>query len=124
MNTEYNHEEEIKKAIKEIDESKGIRNTEEKAIEESLNKTITLIDGTEIKFHFEKITGNTIIKVKEEFKKLKKKEAGISIEELDDMYYILVAEKVSAHSRDYYLALKYKDYNLVKGTVRDFLNED
>ncbi|MBS9775675.1 MAG: hypothetical protein KGV57_01125 [Fusobacterium sp.] len=120
----YDHKEELEKAEKEINESKGITNTEEKESEETLNETITLSNEKEITFYFSKLTGKSIVKIREEFRKSKRKSKDVVIEELDDMYYILVAEKVSDYPRDYYLGLKYKDYALVKRTVRDFLNED
>lgn len=126
-NEKYNHEEELEKVKAEIAAKNGTEAYEERSVEtveESSKPTITISDGTEITFNFEKLTGRTIIKIKEQFQKLKKKSPGMNIEELDDLYYILVAERVSSYSKDYFLDLKYQDYAKVKVTVRDFLNVD
>jgi len=58
-----------------------------------------------------------------EYGKLRKKSATL-VEELDDFYYMLVAEYVSAHSYETFLKLSYKDFAKVRDEVRDFLQED
>ncbi|WP_338987136.1 hypothetical protein HUW75_05170 [Fusobacterium polymorphum] len=53
-----------------------------------------------------------------------RKKSATLVEELDDFYYMLVAEYVSAHSYETFLKLSYKDFAKVRDEVRDFLQED
>ena len=104
-----------------VDEKKD--NIEEPKKEKSLVRKIKLSDGREITFDFGKLTGNSIIEIKKNYGKLRKKSAAL-VEELDDFYYMLVAEYVSAHSYETFLKLSYKDFAKVRDEVRDFLQED
>lgn len=104
-----------------VDEKKD--NIEEPKKEKSLVRKIKLSDGREITFDFGKLTGNSIIEIKKNYGKLRKKSATL-VEELDDFYYMLVAEYVSAHSYKTFLNLSYKDFAKVRDEVRDFLQED
>ena len=104
-----------------VDEKKD--NIEEPKKEKSLVRKIKLSDGREITFDFGKLTGNSIIEIKKNYGKLRKKSATL-VEELDDFYYMLVAEYVSAHSYETFLKLSYKDFAKVRDEVRDFLQED
>ena len=104
-----------------VDEKKD--NIEEPKKEKSLVRKIKLSDGREITCDFGKLTGNSIIEIKKNYGKLRKKSATL-VEELDDFYYMLVAEYVSAHSYKTFLNLSYKDFAKVRDEVRDFLQED
>ena len=104
-----------------VDEKKD--DIEEPKKEKGLVKKIKLSDGREITFDFGKLTGNSIIEIKKNYGKLRKKSATL-VEELDDFYYMLVAEYVSAHSYETFLKLSYKDFAKVRDEVRDFLQED
>lgn len=104
-----------------VDEKKD--DIEEPKKEKGLVRKVKLSDGREITFDFGKLTGNSIIEIKKNYGKLRKKSATL-VEELDDFYYILVAEYVSAHSYETFLKLSYKDFAKVRDEVRDFLQED
>ncbi|WP_339055216.1 hypothetical protein KSU07_07905 [Fusobacterium animalis] len=104
-----------------VDEKKD--DIEEPKKEKDLVRKIKFSDGREITFDFGKLTGNSIIEIKKNYGKLRKKSATL-VEELDDFYYMLVAEYVSAHSYKTFLNLSYKDFAKVRDEVRDFLQED
>ena len=104
-----------------VDEKKD--DIEEPKKEKGLVRKIKLSDGREITFDFGRLTGNSIIEIKKNYGKLRKKSATL-VEELDDFYYMLVAEYVSAHSYETFLKLSYKDFAKVRDEVRDFLQED
>ena len=104
-----------------VDEKKD--DIEEPKKEKGLIRKVKLSDGREITFDFGKLTGNSIIEIKKNYGKLRKKSATL-VEELDDFYYMLVAEYVSAHSYKTFLNLSYKDFAKVRDEVRDFLQED
>lgn len=104
-----------------VDEKKD--DIEEPKKEKGLVRKIKLSDGREITFDFGKLTGNSIIEIKKNYGKLRKKSATL-VEELDDFYYMLVAEYVSAHSYKTFLNLSYKNFAKVRDEVRDFLQED
>ena len=124
--------EEINKRNEEYDKKHGIIesktekediNVEEMKEEKGLIRKVKLSDGREITFDFGKLTGNSIIEIKKNYGKLRKKSATL-VEELDDFYYMLVAEYTSAHSYQTFLNLSYKDFAKVRDEVRDFLQED
>ena len=77
-----------------VDEKKD--DIEEPKKEKGLVRRVKLSDGREITFDFGRLTGNSIIEIKKNYGKLRKKSATL-VEELDDFYYMLVAEYVSAH---------------------------
>ena len=104
-----------------VDEKKD--DIEEPKKEKGLVRKVKLSDGREITFDFGKLTGNSIIEIKKNYGKLRKKSATL-VEELDDFYYMLVAEYVSAHSYETFLKLSYKDFAKVRDEVREFLQED
>lgn len=104
-----------------VDEKKD--DIEEPKKEKDLVRKVKLSDGREITFDFGRLTGNSIIEIKKNYGKLRKKSATL-VEELDDFYYMLVAEYVSAHSYETFLKLSYKDFAKVRDEVRDFLQED
>ena len=104
-----------------VDEKKD--DIEEPKKEKGLVRKVKLSDGREITFDFGKLTGNSIIEIKKNYGKLRKKSATL-VEELDDFYYMLVAEYVSAHSYETFLKFSYKDFAKVRDEVRDFLQED
>lgn len=104
-----------------VDEKKD--DIEEPKKEKGLVRKVKLSDGREITFDFGKLTGNSIIEIKKNYGKLRKKSATL-VEELDDFYYMLVAEYVSTHSYETFLKLSYKDFAKVRDKVRDFLQED
>ena len=125
-------QDELKEANAEIDRRNGVVesttdkknvNVEERKEEKGLVRKVQLSDGREITFDFGKLTGNSIIEIKKNYSKLRKKSATL-VEELDDFYYMLVAEYVSAHSYKTFLNLSYKDFAKVRDEVRDFLQED
>lgn len=124
--------EEIKKRNEEYDKKnqviestseKNNINVEETKKEKGLVRKVKLSDGREVTFDFGKLTGNSIIEIKKNYGKLRKKSATL-VEELDDFYYMLVAEYVSAYSYETFLKLSYKDFAKVRDEVRDFLQED
>ena len=104
-----------------VDEKKD--DIEEPKKEKGLVRKVKLSDGREITFDFGRLTGNSIIEIKKNYGKLRKKSATL-VEELDDFYYMLVAEYVSAYSYETFLKLSYKDFAKVRDEVRDFLQED
>ena len=104
-----------------VDEKKD--DIEEPKKEKGLVRKVKLSDGREITFDFGRLTRNSIIEIKKNYGKLRKKSATL-VEELDDFYYMLVAEYVSAHSYETFLKLSYKDFAKVRDEVRDFLQED
>ena len=125
-------QDELKAANEEINKKNGVIESavdekkddiEEPKKEKGLVRKIKLSDGREITFDFGKLTGNSIIEIKKNYGKLRKKSATL-VEELDDFYYMLVAEYVSAHSYETFLKLSYKDFAKVRDEVRDFLQED
>lgn len=125
-------QDELKAANEEINKKNGViesavdekkDNIEEFEKEKGLVRKVKLSDGREITFDFGRLTGNSIIEIKKNYGKLRKKSATL-VEELDDFYYMLVAEYVSAHSYETFLKLSYKDFAKVRDEVRDFLQED
>ena len=127
-----NFDKELREANAEINKRNGISKStvdekkddvEETKEEKGLVRKVKLSDGREITFDFGKLTGNSIIDIKKNYGKLRKKSATL-VEELDDFYYMLVAEYVSAHSYKTFLNLSYKDFAKVRDEVRDFLQED
>ena len=125
-------QDELKAANEEINKKNGVIESavdekkddiEEPKKEKGLVRKVELSDGREITFDFGKLTGNSIIDIKKNYGKLRKKSATL-VEELDDFYYMLVAEYVSAHSYKTFLNLSYKDFAKVRDEVRDFLQED
>lgn len=118
-NAEINKRNGVIKSV--VDEKKD--DIEEPKKEKGLVRKVKLSDGREITFDFGRLTGNSIIEIKKNYGKLRKKSATL-VEELDDFYYMLVAEYVSAHSYETFLKLSYKDFAKVRDEVRDFLQED
>ena len=127
-----NFDKELREANAEINKRNGISEStvdenkddvEETKEEKGFVRKVKLSDGREITFDFGKLTGNSIIDIKKNYGKLRKKSATL-VEELDDFYYMLVAEYVSAHSYETFLKLSYKDFAKVRDEVRDFLQED
>lgn len=118
-NEEYDKKTQVIKSTSEKDNI----NIEETKKEKGLVRKVKLSDGREVTFDFGKLTGNSIIEIKKNYGKLRKKSATL-VEELDDFYYMLVAEYVSAHSYETFLKLSYKDFAKVRDEVRDFLQED
>ena len=118
-NEEYDKKNQVIKSTSEKDNI----NIEETKKEKGLVRKVKLSDGREVTFDFGKLTGNSIIEIKKNYGKLRKKSATL-VEELDDFYYMLVAEYVSAHSYKTFLNLSYKDFAKVRDEVRDFLQED
>lgn len=97
---------------------------DKKVVEKDGITYIKLTNGDTVELRLEDITGNLIIAAKNKVKQLRKKSDMIVIEELDDYYYIFVAEMIGNKNSKYLLGLKFKDYNLVKNVVRNFLSED
>jgi len=127
-----NFDKELREANAEINKRNGVSEStvdekkddvEETKEEKGLVRKVKLSDGREITFDFGRLTGNSIIEIKKNYGKLRKKSATL-VEELDDFYYMLVAEYVSAHSYKTFLNLSYKDFAKVRDEVRDFLQED
>ena len=120
---------EIREANAEINKRNGVIESavdEENDVEEKgkgLVRKVKISDGREFTFDFGKLTGNSIIEIKKNYGKLRKKTAAL-VEELDDFYYMLVAEYVSKYKYETFLKLSYKDFAKVRDEVRDFLQED
>ena len=120
---------ELREANAEINKRNGVIETEideeidgeEK--EKGLVRKVKISDGREFTFDFGKLTGNSIIEIKKNYGKLRKKSATL-VEELDDFYYMLVAEYVSTYSYKTFLNLSYKDFAKIRDEVKDFLLED
>lgn len=124
--------EELREANEELNRKNGIIETEideeidgeeEKEKEKGLIRKVKISDGREFIFDFGKLTGNSIIEIKKNYGKLRKKTAAL-VEELDDFYYMLVAEYVSKYKYTTFLKLSYKDFAKIKDEVKDFLLED
>ena len=124
-----NFKDKLKEANEELNRKNGVIETEvdeeidgeEK--EKGLVRKVKISDGREFTFDFGKLTGNSIIEIKKNYGKLRKKSATL-VEELDDFYYMLVAEYVSTYSYKTFLNLSYKDLAKIRDEVRDFLQED
>ena len=122
---------EIREANAEINKRNGViesavdeeNDVEEKEKGKGLVRKVKITDGREFTFDFGKLTGNSIIEIKKNYGKLRKKTAAL-VEELDDFYYMLVAEYVSKYKYTTFLKLSYKDFAKVRDEVRDFLQED
>ena len=122
---------EIREANAEINKRNGViesavdeeNEVEEKEKGKGLVRKVKISDGREFTFDFGKLTGNSIIEIKKNYGKLRKKTAAL-VEELDDFYYMLVAEYVSKYKYTTFLKLSYKDFAKVRDEVRDFLQED
>ena len=124
-----NFKDKLKEANEELNRKNGVIETEvdeeidgEKK-EKGLVRKVKISDGREFTFDFGKLTGNSIIEIKKIYGKLRKKSATL-VEELDDFYYMLVAEYVSTYSYKTFLNLSYKDFAKIRDEVRDFLQED
>lgn len=121
--------EELREANEKLNRKNGVIETEvdeeidgeEK--EKGLVRKVKISDGREFTFDFGKLTGNSIIEIKKNYGKLRKKTASL-VEELDDFYYMLVAEYVSKYKYTTFLKLSYKDFAKIRDEVRDFLQED
>ena len=90
--------EELREANEELNRKNGVIETEideeidgEEEKEKGLIRKVKISDGREFIFDFGKLTGNSIIEIKKNYGKLRKKTAAL-VEELDDFYYMLVAE--------------------------------
>nr|DAR66609.1 MAG TPA: hypothetical protein [Caudoviricetes sp.] len=123
--------EELREANEELNRKNGVIETEideeidgeEEEKEKGLIRKVKISDGREFIFDFGKLTGNSIIEIKKNYGKLRKKTAAL-VEELDDFYYMLVAEYVSKYKYTTFLKLSYKDFAKIRDEVRDFLQED
>lgn len=123
-------QDELKAANEEINRRNGVIETEvdeeideKEEKEKGLIRKIKISDGREFTFDFGKLTGNSIIEIKKNYGKLRKKTASL-MEELDDFYYMLVAEYVSKYKYTTFLKLSYKDFAKIRDEVKDFLLED
>lgn len=128
---EYNHNIELEKAKKEIAKANGETEniTENENTTEEENKKIDILEvtistGETYIFNFEKVTGKTIQDVKDSLQKLKRKSKSFTVDELDDLYYMLMAEKTSGVHYELFLKLKAKDFMKVRNEIRNFLLED
>ena len=122
--------EELREANEELNRKNGVIETEideeidgEEEKEKGLIRKVKISDGREFTFDFGKLTGNSIIEIKKNYGKLRKKTAAI-VEELDDFYYMLVAEYVSKYKYTTFLKLSYRDFAKIRDEVKDFLLED
>ena len=97
-------------------------NQETSKYEKELIKTLN-VNGEPVVFDFGMLTGNHILEVKEQYRKIRKSRAAM-LEEFDDLYYILIAQKVTGIPYTKFLSLKFKEYNAIKVAARDFLSED
>lgn len=128
---EYNHNIELEKAKKEIAKANGETENiiENENTTEEENKKIDILEvtistGETYIFNFEKVTGKTIQDVKDSLQKLKRKSKSFTVDELDDLYYMLMAEKTSGVHYELFLKLKAKDFMKVRNEIRNFLLED
>lgn len=128
---EYNHNIELGKAKKEIAKANGQTENiiENENTTEEENKKIDILEvtistGETYIFNFEKVTGKTIQDVKDSLQKLKRKSKSFTVDELDDLYYMLMAEKTSGIHYELFLKLKAKDFMKVRNEIRNFLLED
>ena len=125
-----NFKDKLKEANEELNRKNGVIETEideeidgEEEKEKGLIRKVKISDGREFIFDFGKLTGNSIIEIKKNYGKLRKKTAAL-VEELDDFYYMLVAEYVSKYKYTTFLKLSYKDFAKIRDEVKDFLLED
>ena len=128
---EYNHNIEFEKAKKEIAKANGETENiiENENTTEEENKKIDILEvtistGETYIFNFEKVTGKTIQDVKDSLQKLKRNSKSFTVDELDDLYYMLMAEKTSGVHYELFLKLKAKDFMKVRNEIRNFLLED
>lgn len=128
---EYNHNVELENAKEEIAKANGETENiiENENTTEEENKKIDILEvtistGETYIFNFEKVTGKTIQDVKDSLQKLKRKSKSFTVDELDDLYYMLMAEKTSGVHYELFLKLKAKDFMKVRNEIRNFLLED
>ena len=120
---EYNHQEAVEAAKKELNEKYGkkseiVEDNVESTTEEQ-KTSITLSNGEIVIFNFDYLTGKTILNLKNEFKR--KQKTMVMMEELDDAYCTFVASKISNKTYEEILELNYQDWSKVKNFVKDFL---
>ena len=122
MDFKEKHEEELKKAEKELGilEEK-IETPEVGEINEATQ--VKLLDGRIIDFNTDIITGRVVIELKDKYFIDRKRKAGI-IADLDDYFFIMVAEKMTGTKLKEFMDLKAKDFRAIVTFVRNFLIED
>lgn len=117
------HEEEIAKAEKEL----GIEKETEKEITGYLivgeENIVKLSDGSIIEFDTGTLTGRMILQLKDKYFSERRRKAGI-VPDIDDHYYLLVAERMTGRKLSELMDLKARDFRAVVTFVRDFLTED
>ncbi|MGL5123268.1 MAG: hypothetical protein ACRC6K_03790 [Fusobacteriaceae bacterium] len=116
------HEEELEIAENKLGLKSSGNNDLEDNSEEEITK-ITLSNGDEITFNVGYITGRDILRIKDDYFRLRKRKAGM-FAELDDYYYTLVAASITNQRASYFLDLKAKDFNEVMVFVKGFLTQD
>ncbi|MDO5789042.1 MAG: hypothetical protein Q4P79_06215 [Fusobacterium sp.] len=114
--------EELEKAKEELGLISNEEEHKEDTTETGLTKVLN-VNGQPVLFDFGILTGNSIIEAKEQYRKIRKSKAAM-LEEFDDLYYMLVAQKITGISYTKFLGLKFREYNAIKVAVRDFLSED
>lgn len=115
--------EETRQEILMEDETEELKK-EDRVTEKDGITYVELLNGDTVELKLGEITGKTIVRAKNKVKQIRKKNDIIVVEELDDYYYLYVAEAIGNKKINYLLDLKFKDYNLVKNVVRNFLSED
>lgn len=85
-----------------------------------LNKTYRISgkDINEIELDFDSLSGFDVVEAEKEYKKRNK---GSSMKELEDGWYLTIAEKASKIKYGDFLKLNIKDYMKVVNEVRNFL---
>lgn len=114
------YKDELKEVKEELNIPNEVKNTEGNLDEEN---EIKLSSGEVLRFDFDKITGNAVIKIKDKYAKDRKRRASM-IAEFDDVYYMMFAEYLTGKPLAQLMNLKYKDFMKVKNFVNEFLIED
>ncbi|WP_294763782.1 hypothetical protein [uncultured Fusobacterium sp.] len=117
---DYN--EELEQAKTELGLIDNKKEHEENTTETGLTKILN-VEGQPVLFDFGILTGKSIIEAKDQYRKIRKSKAAM-LEEFDDLYYMLIAQKITGIPYTKFLELKFREYNAIKVAVRDFLSED
>lgn len=118
-----NEVENIKNEVKNfLDQNK---NNEDQELENQYGNLIlkSEINGENILHFRTNLTGNDVRIVKQKYEREFKKTAKL-LAEMDDMYFILMAERMTGIPYEKFLDLPIFDYNKVRNHVRDFLGEE
>ena len=119
------HKEELRIVEKELGLSEVTimsNESDEKIVVEETNQVV-LTCGRVIPFNTDIMTGRKIIQLKDKYFLDRKRNAGV-IADLDDYFYVMVAEEMTGIKLKEFMDLKAKNFRTIVNFVRNFLTED